>query len=385
MGGCEKMKKIVFLTGTRADFGKLKSLITITNNSEKFEVHIFATGMHMHAKYGLTINEIVKCGYPNIYRFINHTSENSMDQSLAKTIDGFSSYVKEIMPDLIIIHGDRVEALAGAIVGSLNNILVAHVEGGEISGTIDELIRHAVSKMSHIHFVSNDLAKKRLIQMGENSSSIFVIGSPDVDVMLSKNLPDIEKVKSYYDIPFKNFGVLMFHPVTTIFDKMSEYAANIVNVVKNSTQNFVVIYPNNDMGSSAILNEYKHLEGLPNVRMFPSIRFEYFLVLLKNAQFIMGNSSAGIREAPYYGVPTINIGTRQENRSESKDIINCDHLESSMNTAIQKALTTKIEKLSLYGDGNSDQLFFDAISSDTFWNVKHQKQFKDILLNQTLG
>ena len=166
-------KRILFLSGTRADFGKLKSLIEITRNSDLFDVHIFATGMHLQQKYGYTVNEIIKCGYKNIFKYINHTSEKTMDLTLAKTIEGLSNYVREFNPDLIIVHGDRIEALAGAIVGSLNNILVSHIEGGEVSGTIDELIRHSVSKMSHTHFVSNSKANERLIQMGESKKNNF--------------------------------------------------------------------------------------------------------------------------------------------------------------------------------------------------------------------
>lgn len=179
-------KKLLFLTGTRADFGKLKSLIEISNKSSEFEVYIFATGMHLSSIHGNTIEEIEKCGYKNIEKYVNHTDQCSMDEILAKTILGFSEYIKNIKPNLIVIHGDRVEALAGAICGSLNNILVAHVEGGEISGTIDELIRHAVSKMSHVHFVANKIAKNRLVQMGELEETVFVVGPPDIDAMLSR-------------------------------------------------------------------------------------------------------------------------------------------------------------------------------------------------------
>ena len=181
------MKKIVFLTGTRADFGKLKSLMLISQKSEKFKVHIFVTGMHLNPLYGETVDEVIKAGFKNIYKFENHDSIDFMDRILANTVQGFSQYVAKINPDLIIVHGDRVEALAGAIVGSLNNILVAHIEGGEISGTIDESIRHSVSKMSHIHLVSNLEAKNRLIQLGEFKNSIFVLGSPDLDLMEEKN------------------------------------------------------------------------------------------------------------------------------------------------------------------------------------------------------
>lgn len=191
-------KRIVFLTGTRADFGKLKSLIEITQKD--FDVSIFVTGMHMNPKYGSTVDEIYKCGYKNIYPFINHNDHDSMDTILAKTILGFTAYLKAFPQDLIVIHGDRVETLAGAIVGALNDILVAHIEGGEVSGTKDELMRHATSKLSHTHFVANYKAFLRLKQMGEDAGHIFVIGSPDIDVMASKKLPSIEEVFRKYGI-----------------------------------------------------------------------------------------------------------------------------------------------------------------------------------------
>ena len=373
-------KKIIFLTGTRADFGKLKSLIEVIEKSEGFEAYIFATGMHMQKKYGNTAIEIDKCGYKNIYKFINQTSETSMDQTLANTIIGFSSYLKEFEADLIVIHGDRVEALAGAIAGSLNNILVAHIEGGEVSGTIDELIRHAVSKMSHVHFVSNDSAKKRLIQMGELSENVFVIGSPDIDVMVSDSLPSIAEAKERYGIDFNDYGVLLFHPVTTEVESMEAYSKELVDAVIESGQNYVVIFPNNDLGSGAILKEYERLKNRNNIRIFPSIRFEYFLVLLKHARFLLGNSSAGIREAPYYGLPAINIGSRQQNRANYDDIINSLHSKKEILEAIEIALKSEFEKLSPFGDGNSNRLFFEIISTNSFWDIKKQKQFMDINL-----
>jgi len=372
-------KKIVFLTGTRADFGKLKSLIQITQKSDKFDVHIFATGMHLNPLYGATVDEIEKSGFKNIYKFINHDDIEHMDRTLAKTIDGFSHYVKLINPDLIVVHGDRVEALAGAIVGSLNNILVAHIEGGEISGTVDELIRHAVSKLAHIHFVANEEAKRRLIQMGEIKESIFVIGSPDLDLMNSKNLPSIEEAKKYYDIEFKNYAIAMFHPVTTEYDKIQKYAENFVDALIESKLNYIIIYPNNDLGSIEILNEYKRIEKNKNFKIFPSIRFEYFLVLLKNAKFIIGNSSAGIREAPYYNVPSIDIGTRQNNRAKIDSIIHCDYKKEDILYAIEKVKNLKLNKIqkNYFGEGNSDKLFFKIINSNKIWDVSCQKQFCD--------
>lgn len=373
------MKRILFLTGTRADFGKIKSLISALESHAGFEVFVFVTGMHLQQEYGYTVIEIERCQFSNINTFSNHTHETTMDLTLAKTIEGLSAYVKDGQPDMIVIHGDRVEALAGAIVGSLNNILVAHIEGGEISGTIDELIRHSTSKMSHVHFVSNTQAKNRLIQMGELSESIFTIGSPDIDIMFSDNLPDLQTVKTYYNIDFENYAVAMFHPVTTEAKFMQHYADIFVESLLEDTQNYVVIYPNNDLGSQAILKSYEKLKGNPRFRIFPSLRFEYFLTLLKESQFIIGNSSAGIREAPYYGLPIINIGTRQQNRSLHANIINTDYTKKSILTGI-KALQSFEVKLSQqhYGLGNSAQLFLDSLRNDDIWQLNHQKQFRDI-------
>jgi UDP-N-acetylglucosamine 2-epimerase (hydrolysing) len=301
-----------------------------------------------------------------------------MDLTLAKTIEGFSAYIKKVQPDLIIVHGDRVEALAGAIVGSLNNILVAHIEGGEISGTIDELIRHSVSKMSHIHYVSNNKAKKRLLQMGEIEAAIKVIGSPDIDVMFSDKLPSLDEVKNYYQIDFKNYGVVMFHPVTTEIDNMNQYAQNFVEALLEDDKNFVVIYPNNDLGSELILAAYKKLKGNSRFRIFPSIRFEYFLTLLKNSEFIIGNSSAGIREAPYYGIPTINIGTRQENRALHAHITNITYKKEHILKALQEK-HLQIEKENVrFGNGNSATLFLHSLKENSLWRINHQKQFRDL-------
>lgn len=373
------MKKIVFLSGTRADFGKIKSLIQILKDEDGFEPYIFATGMHLEKKYGYTVIEIEKSGFDNIHKFENTTSENTMDLTLAKTIQGFSAYINKIKPDLIVVHGDRVEALAGAITGSLNNTLVAHIEGGEVSGTIDELIRHSVSKMSHLHFVSNKEAEQRLQQMGEMPNSIKVIGSPDVDIMFSENLPSLQTAKRYYEIPFDNYAVAMFHPVTTEVANMEEYANNFVEALLQSDKNYLVVYPNNDLGSQYIINAYKKLENNNRFRILPSLRFEYFLVLLKNANFIIGNSSAGVREAPYYNLPTINIGTRQQNRVVAQSIINCKYASEAILKAIQQLETLELKNNTIdFGVGNSAVLFLEVLQNNSLWQVNHQKQFVDV-------
>ena len=372
------MKKIVFLTGTRADYGKLKSYIKILEVSKNFEVSIFVTGMHLNQKFGFTINEITRNTNCEIFPFINHSLQDEMDQSLGKTIIGFSDYIKQIKPDMIIIHGDRIEALAGAIVGSLNNILVGHIEGGEISGTIDELLRHSISKLSHIHFVSNEGAKKRLIQMGEISKNIFVTGSPDLDIMLSDDLPDLSNVKERYNIMYDSYGILIYHPVTTELNQIANNAKILVDSLIESNQNMIVIYPNNDLGNNLILNEFKRLDDNTKFKIIPSMRFEYFIQLLKNSNFIIGNSSAGIREAPYFSIPTINLGTRQLNRSNNNNIINCSENKLDILKAINLSLGLSIDTYSEFGLGNSDKLFRQIISKKSTWNISKQKLFFDL-------
>jgi UDP-N-acetylglucosamine 2-epimerase (hydrolysing) len=372
-----KKRRIVFLTGTRADFGKLKSLMSRIQADEEFELNIFVTGMHMLSKYGYTCIEVEKAGFRNIHKFINQNASDSMDHILSKTISGLSDYVKETRPELLIVHGDRVEALAGAAVGALNNLLVGHIEGGEVSGTVDELIRHAVSKLSHIHFVSNESAKNRLVQLGERSESIHVIGSPDVDVMNSSTLPSIDEVRKYYAFNFQHYGILIFHPVTTEIDDMPRQIDTVVEQVLESNLNYIVIYPNNDIGTDIILSRYRKLEGMERIRLYPSMRFESFLTVLKHADFIIGNSSAGVREAPHFGVPTINLGTRQNNRAKCSSILNTPVESSAIRQALIEIRGRDREVSALFGNGGSDEKFYRILKNPDFWNIPTQKTFVD--------
>ena len=277
------------------------------------------------------------------------------------------------------MHGDRLESLACAIVGSFNNILVAHIEGGELSGTIDESIRHSISKLSHVHFVTSDKAKKRLLQLGENSKNIHIIGSPDIDLMISKHLPSLNDSIKRYQLPFKNYSLLLYHPVTSEIDKLSFHIKEIVQAINLSEENYIVIYPNNDSGSDLIINSFKkNFKTNSKIKIFPSLRFEHFLTLLKNSNFIIGNSSAGICEAPFYGIPTVNIGSRQNNRSSNKQIINVDHKKDKILKAIDQAKNLQIKKSIDFGSGGSSKKFVKVLNSGKVWSVNIQKFFNDL-------
>ena len=370
-------KKIIFVTGTRADWGKLKSLI-LEIKDHSFEVFIFITGMHNDSKYGNTYLDVQRVRGVSFHRFDNKTDESTMDLTVSKTIEGFSNYVDSVNPDLIVVHGDRPEPLACAIVGSFKNILVAHIEGGEVSGTIDELIRHSISKLSHLHFVSNQKAKDRLIQMGENKKSISIIGSPDVDLMFSDNLPSIEEAKKKYEIDFEQYAICLFHPVTTEAQYIISQTKCLVDSIIESEKNYIIIYPNNDLGSNTIIDEYNKLNS-DKIKILPSIRFEYCLTILKNSDFIIGNSSAGIREAPYYSIYSINLGSRQHKRDMNTFIINTDFNKKEIVQAINKA-TEKTNKKSIrnFGRGNSSELFLKTLLDNNLWKTNNQKEFHDI-------
>jgi UDP-N-acetylglucosamine 2-epimerase (hydrolysing) len=214
--------------------------------------------------------------------------------------------------------------------------------------------------------------------MGEKPDLIFEIGSPDIDLMKADLLPSLNEVLNYYAIGFKEYAILMFHPVTSEEDLMTKAAQNLINEVVKLNLNFIVIYPNNDLGSGHILRVFEQLENKMRFKIFPSLRFEYFLTLLKNALFIIGNSSAGIREAPHFGVPTINIGSRQQNRSLNPEIIQANYDPESIEEAISKAIDLgHYEPVELFGDGKSNEMFLDVISNEGFWNHSVQKVFID--------
>jgi len=332
----------------------------------------------MLAEYGSTHTEIDKFFNSGVIKFKNQIVGDKLEKILTETIQKFSKVVKEIKPDLIIIHGDRVEPLACALVGSLNHILTAHIEGGEVSGTIDDTIRHAISKLSHMHFVGNNLAKKRLINMGEKKNSIFKIGSPDIDALLSDKLPSLKFVKKRYGIKFSDYAILLWHPVTSELKKLKQDTKKLVNFINDFNTNFIVIYSNNDPGTKQIINIYKKNLNKKKTKLFRSIRFENFLTLLKNSKFIIGNSSAGIYEAPVFGVPTINIGNRQHNRAKTSSVKNLKIDDLKIQKVRKYLQSYKIKKISFYGYGGTDIKFLNQIKKKSFWNISNQKYFSDI-------
>jgi len=368
-------RRILFLTGTRADFGKLKPLIQGTSADPELDYLVVATGMHLEDRYGRTEIEIMNAGFKNVVSFSNAGAESAMDLALARTISGLSPIVKSYRPDLLVVHGDRGESLAGAITGVLSNVLVAHIEGGEFSGTVDELMRHSITKLSHIHYVANEAARDVVLQLGENPQSIWMIGSPEVDLMLSSDLPSLSSVKTYYDITFDDLALLVFHPVTTEPHQTLAHFRAVTDAVRRSGLNYVALYPNNDHGSATIIEELLRLSKAPNIRLIPSMRFEAFQTLLKHALFIVGNSSSGVREAAVHGTPAVNVGSRQARRNSNPMIIDVGTDADEILHAIKQAQTMQRAPSMMFGDGRSAHRFIESLHSDQLWSTPLQKVF----------
>lgn len=370
----EDRKSIIFVTGTRADFGKMEPL-AVAAREAGFDVSFFVTGMHMMQKYGLTKTEVHKAGGFDVVEFVNQRDGDPQDTILAKTIIGFSDFVHEIRPDLVVVHGDRVEALACALVCATNYIRCAHVEGGEVSGTIDEIFRHCNTKLSTVHLVSSDIAAGRILRMGEPQDSVHVIGSPELDKHAVSSGVDLDEVRRRYDIPFDDYGIAVFHPVTSEADDMGAQAEALFAACTASDRNMVVILPNNDPGSDAIMAV---IDALPQdqFRVIPSMRFNYFSELLKNASAIVGNSSVGVREAPFLGVPSLDVGSRQSNRSDAGSVTACKARDSA---AIASFLADEWGSAHPaydgFGSGSAAEAFKTLLAGDAFWTLPLQKYF----------
>lgn len=369
-------KSILFVTGTRADFGKLEPL-ALASREAGFEVTFFITGMHMLERYGLTKLEVQRIPDIKTHEFLNQRLDDPQDMVLAKTVIGFSDFVREHQPDLVVIHGDRVEALACALVCATNYIRCAHVEGGEVSGTIDEIYRHCNSKLASHHFVSSEDATRRVMSLGEAETLIHTIGSPELDFHAGSSGVTIDEVKSRYGIAFDTFGICIFHPVTSEADSMGAQAAALFDSLNLSGRRFVLIAPNNDPGSTEIFDQ---INALPEerFRVLPSMRFSHFSELMKNAEVMIGNSSAGVREAPFLGIPSLDIGSRQTNRAKSPSVFFADATDKKRIAEFLKTEWGKsYPRHEAFGGGSAASRFVAVLKTDEFWSTSLQKTFHD--------
>lgn len=354
------MRKICYISGTRADFGLMKNTLRVINKDKDLDLEIIVTGMHLLGEYGDTCQEIYGAGLNVISKIkvkLSGISGSQMSTALGNQIIGITSALEKSKPDLVLLLGDRGEMLAGAIASLHLNIPIVHIHGGELSGTVDESIRHAISKMSHYHFTATSSSKSRLIKMGETKDSIFVTGAPGLDEIRNTQLIPKEVLLEQHGINKKKpFVLLLFHPVVQQVDDIREQVVTIMESLFCCNLQILALMPNADAGGgiiSSILKKYQKQKKIKTVVHLTRIDF---LSLAAEAEVLVGNSSSGIIEAASLGTPVVNIGSRQNFRERSNNVVDVSIEKSQIISGINQAMSLdKSLFKNVYGDGESSE------------------------------
>lgn len=378
------MRKICVITGTRANYGRLKTVMNAIMEHEELQLKLIVTGMHLVQEFGYTITEIEKDGYFIDARVDMHLSNDTgagMCKSLGLGLIGMTQAIEQIDPDMILILGDRDEDLAGAIIGAHMNIPVAHIHGGEVTGTIDESIRHATTKFSHIHFAATEESKERLLKLGELREYVFNVGSPGLDSILNRKYKTKEEIFNKFKLDVsKKLIIVAQHPVTTQRDEASYQMEQTMEAVKEIEEQTILIYPNSDAGGRDMISVISKYESLDFIHTYRNINFEDYLNLLKYADVMIGNSSSGIMEAPSYKLPVINLGIRQNGRQQADNVLNVEHDKILIKNAIEKSLYDNYfinqvnNCINPYGDGKTGERIADILSKIEINNKLTQKK-----------
>jgi len=376
------MKKILIITERRADFSRFKPIIKLIQKDKKLDYQLIVTGLHLVKKYGYTINEINKDKFKIFSKFKMFDNEYfikndgaEMVRAIGKVFLNISHLLKKSKPDLILSGFDIAANFAISVAGAHMNIPVAHIQGGEVSGTIDESIRHATSKFSNFHFTANKETKNRLIKLGEIPKNVFPVGCPSIDALLSEKLINKELIKKKFKINLdENFLVVIQHPVTSEQDTLSQINKTL-SVIKNSKMQHLMVFPNNDSGSKKILQEIKKT----NLNYVPTLTLSEYRTLLGGKMILLGNSSSGIHEAASFKVPVINIGSRQSGRFKPTNVLNVNYSKKEIEKAIKKVMSQnfykKIKNIkNPYGDGKSALKIIKIIKKLDLRNFDTQKK-----------
>lgn len=374
------MKKILFVTASRSEFGILKNIILSTSNSSNFKSKLLVTGTHLNSKFGYTKNEINKS---NINRVISikikmgKTSGTNSCNIASEMIKKIGALLSKNQPDSVVLFGDRFEILAIAYACFLQKIPIMHIGGGETTeGSNDESIRHAVSKLASFHFVSHKIHKERLLQMGENKKRVFIIGSPGIENIRKIKLMSKSNLEKELKIKFlKNNFVVNFYPLTNHIGKEKKHIKILLKALKKfKSARIIFTLPAFDIGSDIIINEIKkYVKNNKNSYFYKSLGSLKYLSLLKYSNLILGNSSSGLIEAPIIGTKVINIGDRQKGRIKPKEVINIKCVEKDIVRSIKYALRKKILYKNIYPKINSSKKFTQILKSLKFENVLIKK------------
>ncbi len=359
------MKKIAVVTGTRAEYGYLKPLMTAIKKDKDLQLMPIVTGMHLLSDFGNTY-QIVEKDFPKLVKIdmpLRGDHLKDMADYLAIGIKNFTEYFNNKRPDMIIVLGDRSESLAASLAALYLNIPIAHINGGDVTGfTIDESIRHAITKIAHIHFTHTKLNAERIKKMGEEEKRIFFTGALTLDTILNKKVASKDEIFKKYNLnPNKTTFLVVQHPITTIDYKGYSDMKELFLALEYLKEQTIVIYPNCDAGSKKLIDLIESYKGKDYIHIFKNLAHEDYLGLMKSVEIMIGNSSSGIIEAPSFMIPVINIGKRQQGREKSENIINVEPDKNKILKAIDYALKNKdfqgkVKRCkNRFGNGNAAQ------------------------------
>ncbi|WP_130805870.1 UDP-N-acetylglucosamine 2-epimerase [Senegalia massiliensis] len=370
------MKKIIsILTATRAEYGLLKPIIEKLNSIEEFDVRVVATGAHLSSEFGLTYKEIEQDRViidERIEILLSSDTPSSISKSMGLAMISFADYFEKLNPDMLIVLGDRYETFAVSTVAMNQRIPIAHLYGGETTeGAIDESMRHAITKLSYLHFTSTEKYRKRVIQLGENPERVFSIGAIGIENVLNQKLMNKSEVEKSIEFMLeKPYAIVTFHPVTLEGDNSKEQIKELLSACRLYEDIKFIFTKANADSNGRVINKMidEFVDNNDNAIAFTSLGMIRYLSALKYCSMVIGNSSSGLVEAPSFGVPTINIGDRQKGRIQSDSVINCKPYKDDIKNAIDLALTQEFKikaknTINPYGDGNTSSKIVEIIKN----------------------
>ncbi|MBU2529929.1 MAG: UDP-N-acetylglucosamine 2-epimerase (hydrolyzing) [Elusimicrobia bacterium] len=386
-------RKICLVTCNRAEYTHCRTLIQELLKNPQIDLRLVAIGSHLLERYGMTVNDIESHGHTVDYRIFMEVEGNSpstMAKSIGMALCDLATYFENIKPDLVIAPMDRYEITAVAIAAAFMNIPLAHMQGGEVTGTIDESTRHTITKLSHIHFPATEQSRERIIKMGEKPESVFNVGDPGTDLLLQAPQYSYEETVNFLnELTTKKEGVKLNpstplilglqHPVTTEFGSGFKQIQETLHALKRiQDHQIIMLWPNIDAGGDDISRGIRNFiveHGMENMSIFKHIPYEIYVNLLRHAKCMFGNSSGGIRETCYFGLPTVNIGTRQQDRERGKNVLDAPYDRDMIYRAIIKQINRgRYEQEFLFGDGSSGKRMADILTSIDLDKIEIQKR-----------
>ncbi|BCA94920.1 UDP-N,N'-diacetylbacillosamine 2-epimerase (hydrolyzing) [Legionella antarctica] len=362
------LRKIIYITGTRADYGLMREVLRRLEAADDIELSICVTGMHLSSLYGNTIKEIEADNF-RICGIIPVDAENATHAAMARSIGheiiGMIEVFERERPDLVLLLGDRGEMLAAAISAVHLNIPIVHVHGGERSGTVDEMIRHSISKLSHYHFVATESSKERLIRMGEVQAHVIVVGAPGLDEIHGFPRTNRELFYQRFRISCdKKTVLLIYHPVVQEYNEIKSQFQNVINAALAHNLQIVCLEPNSDAGGQLIRTALQEYVNHQDVRIIKHLQRAEFINCLANSDLMLGNSSSGIIEAASFNLVAVNVGTRQNLRECGDNIIHVENSFDSVFIGIKEALTREKQNYkNIYGDGHTSERCYQLLKT----------------------